>query len=355
MADYLILRGWFRVEDAEKVQEAICSLRLSHHVILHTPRSLVLLGLDYTSTQSAEALTSRLASVIANRDNRVYVLDFGGLDPVSAPYVSAAIAAGRLKEVFHYTPPFTEKVDKTIKTKEGENFLVASGKRKRYTTFNIEAMENMYGTISLGEGVHLPVDDWFADIVAMHRKYGHTVNQSPTVPSLADLNLRINLIEEEVNLEFIGSLRLLRNRIMAYEYHSPDYKSKLIPGAAEANQERIEENTAEIADGAIDSIVVILGLLACMGIDPKPLWREVRRANMAKTPYDPELAAYWEQKLGKSIPKGKFLKPKDWTPPDIKGVLFPHRPSDNENRNQFPETIAGPEEFPGEDYPMESA
>lgn len=63
-----------------------------------------------------------------------------------------------------------------------------------------------------------------------------------------------------------------------------------------------------IADGVVDLIWVLCGLLARMGIDLDSVWDEVRKANYAK--------------LGGPVrADGKVLKPEGWKPPDISAAL----------------------------------
>lgn len=64
-----------------------------------------------------------------------------------------------------------------------------------------------------------------------------------------------------------------------------------------------------IIDGACDALYVIFFLLNKIGIDAQPFYDLVQQANMKKFegPVDPET--------------GKQLKPPDWQPPDIIGLL----------------------------------
>jgi NTP pyrophosphatase (non-canonical NTP hydrolase) len=63
-----------------------------------------------------------------------------------------------------------------------------------------------------------------------------------------------------------------------------------------------------IADGAADLIYVAVGLCLAYGIDLRPVWEEVQRANLAKA--DGPIRA-----------DGKRMKPDGWTPPDIDGII----------------------------------
>jgi len=63
-------------------------------------------------------------------------------------------------------------------------------------------------------------------------------------------------------------------------------------------------NIVEIADGIADSIYVALGTAIEYGIDLEPVFAEVHRSNMTKTP-------------GVQRDDGKILKGPGFTPPDI--------------------------------------
>lgn len=76
----------------------------------------------------------------------------------------------------------------------------------------------------------------------------------------------------------------------------------------------MEGDITEVADACIDIIVVTLGKLRAMGLNPQPLWDEVHRSNMAKFVHDGVPGI-------KRRADGKILKPDDWTPPDIAGIV----------------------------------
>ncbi len=65
-----------------------------------------------------------------------------------------------------------------------------------------------------------------------------------------------------------------------------------------------------VADGCADISVVTVGTLIAFGIDDEELLREVDEANLRK--FGPGSYARED---------GKWMKPRDWTPPDIAGVL----------------------------------
>ncbi|MCY4158902.1 MAG: hypothetical protein OXE92_04165 [Bacteroidetes bacterium] len=65
-----------------------------------------------------------------------------------------------------------------------------------------------------------------------------------------------------------------------------------------------------VADGCADISVVTIGTLVAFGIDDEKLLREVDEANLRK--FGP----------GSFVREdGKWMKPPDWVPPDIAGVL----------------------------------
>lgn len=68
----------------------------------------------------------------------------------------------------------------------------------------------------------------------------------------------------------------------------------------------------EIADALADIIYIAAGTALCYGIPLDDVFDEVHRSNMAKLGAD-----------GKPLRRedGKIIKPKNWTPPDIEGVL----------------------------------
>ena len=119
--------------------------------------------------------------------------------------------------------------------------------------------------------------DWEKDVrefmtdVAIHKLPAY-----PQIPSYKIRQLSIALIKEEVNEELIPALEKC--------------------------------DLSEIADGGIDSIVVILDALAFFGIYVQPIWDEIHRTNMLK-------------KGGKFREDGKLLKPEGWKPPEIEAII----------------------------------
>jgi len=117
--------------------------------------------------------------------------------------------------------------------------------------------------------------DWYQDIVEMHKAQNHYIGSRPGLPPKWVQTLRIELIKEEIG-ETIEALE--------------------------------DGDLEEVADGIADSIVVLLGTAISYGIDIRPIWDEVHRANMAKVG-------------GPKRKDGKQLKPDGWTPPQIGKLL----------------------------------
>ena len=65
-----------------------------------------------------------------------------------------------------------------------------------------------------------------------------------------------------------------------------------------------------VVDGCADISVVTMGTLIAFGIDDEPVLAEVDQANLRK--FGPGSCARAD---------GKWMKPPDWTPPDIAGVI----------------------------------
>lgn len=118
---------------------------------------------------------------------------------------------------------------------------------------------------------------WQRDIADMMALFKQQVRYHPTVQvSAKEVELRKNLISEECK-ELLDAID--RNDLV------------------------------KIADGIADLIVVTLGTANTYGIDTEDVWNEVHQNNLTKAsgPEDPVT--------------GKRLKPADWEPPNIEGVL----------------------------------
>ena len=117
--------------------------------------------------------------------------------------------------------------------------------------------------------------DWFDDVLEFQKTFGFRVRTRPDWPTEPELDLRLQLIREE-------------------------YQELLL--ACE------QRNLPDTADAIVDLIYVLLGMATVMGIDARPVWNEVHRANMSKVG-------------GPKSPNGKLLKPEGWQPPDIQKAL----------------------------------
>jgi predicted HAD superfamily Cof-like phosphohydrolase len=102
------------------------------------------------------------------------------------------------------------------------------------------------------------------------------------------LQFRVDLIDEEVNKE-------------------------LLPAVEKFKEHSSLENLAEVADGLVDAVYVLLGMAVALELPWQELWNEVQRSNMAKVQPDGSV---------KRRADGKILKPDTWTPPDIFSVLM---------------------------------
>lgn len=103
------------------------------------------------------------------------------------------------------------------------------------------------------------------------------------------------------------------------------------------------EELAEIIDALMDLIYVSSGMMHAMGVDPQEFWDEVQRSNMSKftkaecmmccgagsMPFsngdcadcDGEGYVYLVHRRD----DGKILKPKSFSPPDLKSILRKYR------------------------------
>lgn len=123
--------------------------------------------------------------------------------------------------------------------------------------------------------------DWFADTVEFHSELApDVVRRTPRVPD---------------DVEELYCLGFMREEMKEIE---------------EAAKER---DLPAFADGLADLIYVTCRAALIWGIDLRPVWDEVHRANTAKLG-------------GERTPDGKILKPAGWRPPDVAGVLSRQKP-----------------------------
>lgn len=153
------------------------------------------------------------------------------------------------------------------------------------------------------------------------------IKSEPEIPTPEILNLRVSLIEEEVD-ETIQAMYVLESY----------YKDISNPKRAES----IKEAFAQVADGIADSIVVLIGTALAYGIPLQKVWDEVHRSNMDKVTEVCPMCNGLGRGTGKDrgficdtcngqhrishrkIIKrsdGKILKPDGWRGPDIKSII----------------------------------
>jgi len=116
--------------------------------------------------------------------------------------------------------------------------------------------------------------DWQRDVRDFHERFDHLINDKPTDIDHRTRTLRVRLIEEKFHETF----------------------DSIILGDLEG-----------IASSIADSMWVLLGAAVSFGIDMQPIWEEVRRANMSKSP--------------KKDKAEEAAESTNWTAPNILGEL----------------------------------
>lgn len=134
------------------------------------------------------------------------------------------------------------------------------------------------------------------DVAAFHKALGlvvrrdlqHAINQR-------EVMLRTNLILEEVGelLRAMGVERVELGKDLGADFVQ-------IGGR--------DQDIEKVADGIVDSIVVLVGTAIHYGIDLEPVWDEIQRSNLAKAG-------------GGKRADGKVLKPEGWEPPNVRKAL----------------------------------
>ena len=137
------------------------------------------------------------------------------------------------------------------------------------------------------------------------QKVGQDTPDSLTTPEARVRILRAKLILEEAleTVEALGvGVRLETGDDAVAELTTPDSRLAFhINGKVDLEG---------VVDGCADISVVTIGTLIAFGIDDEPVLEEVDRANLRK--FGPG---------GYAREDGKWMKPPDWTPPDIMGVV----------------------------------
>lgn len=117
--------------------------------------------------------------------------------------------------------------------------------------------------------------DPYEAVLEFHSKFDARVGNTPGLPDEDAIALRIRLIREEL-----------------------DELEKSIAG----------RDVIDVADALADLLYVTYGTAIAFGIDIRPVFEEVNRANMTK-------------EGGRVRADGKILKPEGWMPPRIGDVL----------------------------------
>ncbi len=145
------------------------------------------------------------------------------------------------------------------------------------------------------------------------QKVGQRIPEEPEVPDPHTRKLRAKLILEEA-LETIEALGV---RVAACRDGA---EIQLTSNNADLTFEATNEVDLEgVVDGCADISVVTVGTLISFGIDDEPVLEEVDAANLRK--FEP--GSYMRE-------DGKWIKPPQWQPPDIPGVINKMRTSDLE-------------------------
>lgn len=170
----------------------------------------------------------------------------------------------------------------------------------------------------------------FEKVKEFMNKMEQTVLEVPSVVEDKVCNLRINLIEEEVE-ETITAIQLLQlinktteetitfaySKLVTYgkiKLLDSIPKEELLSNFNTYKAEITRELLREIADGLTDILVVTYGAGAAFGFDLDACFTEVHNSNMSKLGED-----------GKPIKResdGKILKGPNYSPPDLYKVLF---------------------------------
>lgn len=91
--------------------------------------------------------------------------------------------------------------------------------------------------------------------------------------------------------------------------------SEMAQGFDKLRKSYSTENLVEFADGAIDTIYVIIWSMLKFNLPVNKLFSEVQRSNIAKLNPD---GSYTKNE------HGKVVKPLTWTPPDLQSIIVDH-------------------------------
>ena len=146
----------------------------------------------------------------------------------------------------------------------------------------------------------------FEDVQDFMLAFGQQVRDVPTTDITPEEQLlRARLVFEEA-MEFVDAMGCAVVHDMG--------QWQIMLKSEYNNAESADIDLPEAADALADSLVVIYGSFATLGIEPKSVFDEVHRSNMAKLgPNGQPILREGDRKV---------LKPEGWTPPNIAGVLI---------------------------------
>jgi predicted HAD superfamily Cof-like phosphohydrolase len=142
---------------------------------------------------------------------------------------------------------------------------------------------------------------------------GQDVPDKPIIPDEETRILRAKLIIEEAleTVEALGvDINLVKYLGLKTDGQQLSRTSLFNTGSELEFNINGECDIKEVVDGCIDVSVVTRGTLSAFGVSDKELLKEVDKNNLAK--FGPG---------GYRREDGKWCKPKDHQPPDIKGIL----------------------------------
>lgn len=139
------------------------------------------------------------------------------------------------------------------------------------------------------------------------QKAGQATPETVTIPDAETRILRAKLILEEA-LETVHALGVM---VRVESAEGPE----LVEGHLHYSDGR-PPDLEMVVDGCADISVVTMGTLIAFGVDDEPVLEEVDAANLRK--FGP---GGWRRD------DGKWMKPKDWTPPDIHAAIGRGNPS----------------------------
>lgn len=137
-------------------------------------------------------------------------------------------------------------------------------------------------------------------VIEFHQAGNVPIGTHPKIPETDRLRLRAKLITEE----YIELMRALFPE--AYDLQAIEGDLRRI-----AQTETPKPDMVAFADACADLDYVVEGSRLEFGIDGGPIAREVQRSNMSK--FGP---GSWVRE------DGKIMKPPDWSPPDVEGLLW---------------------------------